>query len=214
LLLPVVLFSSAFAPLAVLFVPVVLLRERQAIGRIFEAFVLLKSALTPLAVLALPIVFELSATSPVAVLTEPEVLAASASCLGGVGDANRVGCQGIEAMGSVATPAKVGEERVGPGCCVVVADGIVVAARCTDGRIIGPVVSVKSASVPSAVLLPGYPPSGAGVTACATGSRARQALARKAIFENRSINFIANSFSVQPILSPWDPAAYKNRNAP
>jgi hypothetical protein len=42
-----------------------------------------------------------------------------------------------------------------------------------------PICQTKSASSPSAVLPPGYPPSGGGLTACARGKSAKQASRNK-----------------------------------
>ena len=53
-----------------------------------------------------------------------------------------------------------------------------------------PLVRLKRASVPSAVFPPGYPPSGGGITACATGMSARPIIASVMMESDRMLVFM------------------------
>ena len=73
----------------------------------------------------------------------------------------------------------VGKERPGAGGRVELAFCVASERQKTDCCIEPAAVRLKSAACPSAVLPPGYPPSGAGTTACAIWNSARKPSAKK-----------------------------------
>ena len=107
-----------------------------------------------MATLLLPVVLEPSAASPVAMLSLPVVLMISARGAGGdVVAAGRCWMRARGAGGDVHVAVGVVDERASAGRDVGAAGGVLRAGGVAARRVTGlPVVSLKSASVPTATL--------------------------------------------------------------
>src|SRR6266508_1730510 len=150
------------------------------ISILLSPVVRLLPALTPNAILLLPVVLK-SAPLPLAVLKLPVVLWKSAPAPVAV-FASAVLTRSVPAPRPV---QKLPSVRLRT-------------ENIPTAVLYRPVVRLKSALCPSAVLPPGYPPSGGGLTACAFGSVAARQRSASVAKSNGVLVFIAWSFAKIP----------------